>query len=76
MQIRWQNDEEDASRVAPALQDLAGKRVPVIHALQNFFLEEPYPSALVQKAIGRFVAARQLPGYPMTVSPWDRKEDR
>ncbi len=67
---------EIASRIAPALQDLVGERVTVFHALPNFFLEEPYPPALAQDAIGQFVAARQLPGHPITVSPWDRKEDK
>jgi len=58
------------------LYKISPGRVPVFHALQNFFLEEPYLLALVQEAIGQFVAARQLPGHPITVSPWDRKEDR
>jgi hypothetical protein len=56
------------SRIAPALQELAGEVLP---SLQKLFLEESYPSGPVQGAIGKFVAARQLAGHPIVVSPWD-----
>jgi len=47
----------------------------VLPALQNLFLEDPQPSGPVEEAVGRFVAARQLSGNPIAVSPWDRKND-
>jgi hypothetical protein len=56
------------SRIAPALQELAGEVLP---SLQNLFLEESYPSGPVEGAIGKFVAARQLASHPIVVSPWD-----
>jgi hypothetical protein len=52
--------------VAPALEQLAGERVTeALPALQNLFLEGPQPSEPVKKAIGKFVAARQLSGRPV-----------
>ena len=59
---------EFASRVAPALQKLAGEVLP---SLQNFFLEDVRPSEPVQGAIEKFVAARQLASHPVAVSQWD-----
>ena len=63
---------EFASRMAPALEKLAGEVLP---SLQNLFLEGLYPSGPVQGAIGKFVAARQLAGHPIAVSHWDKKKD-
>jgi hypothetical protein len=60
--------------IAPALQELVGERViEVLPTLQSLFLEEFRPSGPVQEAIGKFVAARQLAGHPITVSHWDGK---
>jgi F-box-like len=44
-----------------ALEQLTGERATeALSALQNLFLEGPQPSDSVKKAIGKFVAARQL----------------
>ena len=57
--------------IAHVLQELVGERVTeVLPALQALFLEEPFPLGSVQEAIGQYVAARQLAGYPITVSCW------
>jgi hypothetical protein len=54
--------------VAPALQELSGERVrEVLPALENLFLKGPQPSGPVKEAIGKFIAARQLAGCPVTV---------
>jgi hypothetical protein len=54
--------------VALALQELSGERVTeALPALENLFLEEPQPSGPVEEAIGKFIAARQLSGCPVTV---------
>ena len=62
-----------APRIAPVMQDIGGKRVAeVVPALQTHFFEEQLSSLLhsrpVQESIGKFVAARQLPSHPVTVS--------
>jgi hypothetical protein len=60
--------------VAPALEQSAGERVTeVLPALQNIFLHGPQPSEAVKKAIGSFVAARQLSHCPVSVHhrEWD-----
>ena len=62
---------EFASRMAPALEKLAGEVLP---SLQNLFLEGLYPSGPVQGAIGKFVATRQLSSHPIAVSHWDRNQ--
>jgi hypothetical protein len=60
---------EFTPRIAPVLQGLVGERVAdVLPALQTLFLEEPLPSGHVEEAIGQFVAARRLAGYPISVS--------
>ena len=64
---------EFASRIVPALQELTGEVLP---SLQNIFLEDLHPSAPVQGAIGKFVAARQLSGHPIAVSHWDGTQDK
>jgi hypothetical protein len=64
--------ETFASRIAPALQELAGEVLP---SLQNLFLEDLHSSGRVREAIEKFVAARQLSGHPIAVSHWDRKQD-
>jgi hypothetical protein len=54
--------------IAPALQELSGEGVTeVLPALRNLFLRGPMPSGPVKEAIGKFIAARQLAGYPITV---------
>ena len=68
--------QEFAPRIAPALQELVeGRATEVLPALQNLFLEEPQQSGPVKEAVGQFVAARQLSGHPISVFPWDRKND-
>jgi hypothetical protein len=57
-------------RIAPALQELAGQVLP---SLQNLFLEDLQSTGPVQKAIEKFVAARQVAGHPIAVSHWDRE---
>jgi hypothetical protein len=60
--------KEVARHVAPALQELTGQRVTeVLPALQNIYLDGLQLSGPVQKAIGQFVAARQLSGYPVAI---------
>ena len=56
--------------IAPALRELVGERLTeVLPALRTVFLEElldePFP-----EAIGQFVVARQLAGYPTAISSW------
>jgi hypothetical protein len=66
---------EFASFVAPALQELVGERVTeVLPVLQTLFLEEELSSGPVQEAIGKYIAARQLAGHPISVSLWERKK--
>jgi hypothetical protein len=63
-----------ASRIALALQDLAGGSVlELFPVMQNIFLKELWPSGLVPEGIEQFVAARQLAGRPISVSCWERK---
>ena len=53
--------------IAPALQELSGERLTeVLPALQNLFLT-PQLSGSVKEAIQKFIATRQLFGYPVTV---------
>jgi hypothetical protein len=64
--------QDFAPLIAPALQELVGEGVTeVLSALQALFVEKPPPSRPVQEGIGQFVAARQLAGHPITVSPWE-----
>jgi hypothetical protein len=61
---------ESAPHFVSTLQELVEERGPeVLPTLQTLFLEEPGP---VQEAIEKFVAARQLPSHPITVSRWRR----
>jgi hypothetical protein len=65
--------EANAPHIVPALQELvAGRVTDVLPNLQNIFVEELQPSGPVQEGIGKFIAARQLAGHPITVSRWDR----
>jgi hypothetical protein len=59
--------------IVPPLQELVEERVTdVLPALESVFLEGLQPSGPVQKAIGKFAAARQLVGHPVAVSHWKR----
>jgi hypothetical protein len=59
--------------IAPALEELVGDRsTEEFPILQNIFLEGLQPYEPIQKGIGKFVAARQLSDYPITVSLWER----
>jgi hypothetical protein len=58
-----------APRIALTLQELVGGRVAeVLPALQTLHPGVTLPSGPVQESIGKFVAARQLAGCPVTVS--------
>ena len=59
---------ELAQSISLALQEL----IEVLPALRALFLQELQESGPEQKAIGEFVAARQLLGHPVAVSHWDR----
>jgi len=55
--------------VAPALQELVWERVTeILPVLQNLFLEGPKPSRAVEEAMEKFITARQLSGYPVTLN--------
>ena len=65
--------EAIAPHIVPALQELvAGRVTDVLLNLQNMFVEKLQSSGPVQEGIGKFIAARQLAGHPITVSRWDR----
>jgi hypothetical protein len=66
------------THVALALQELVevGERVTeVLPALQTLFLDKTLISGPVQESIQQFVAARNLAGYPIAVSRWERGID-
>ena len=61
-----------------ALQDHAAEQgvvTEVLPRLQNIFMErsERFESVIVHEAIGKFVAARELSGRPVTVQHWSRR---
>jgi hypothetical protein len=67
--------EKLPTRIAPALQELASKRVTELPVLQNIFLDGVYGKPEpVPKAISEFVAARQVSGCPVAIHRrhWDR----
>ena len=70
--------EQFSSRIAPALQELveSGRTEEVLPILENIFLERLEPSGPVQEGIWRFVAARQLSAYPITISLWEKYSER
>jgi hypothetical protein len=71
--------KEFVPRIVDALQELIGDRTTeVLPMLQNIFFEGLQPSEPVQEGIGKFVAARQLIGQPISVSFRERvpKQDR
>jgi len=54
-----------ALHIAPALRELAGEGVTeVLPALQTIFVNSPQ---FIQEVMGKFVAARELSGLPVTV---------
>jgi hypothetical protein len=58
-------------RIASALQELVSERVTeVLPSLRALFLKES-PSGSTPEAFGKFVAARQLAGHPISISRWD-----
>ena len=58
-------------RIAHTLPKIATERVPeVLPTLQNLFIEGPEHSWLIQEALGKFTAARQLSGLPVVVHSW------
>jgi hypothetical protein len=60
---------------APALRELASEGVmEVLPALQNIFIGNFESSAFIQMAIGKFVAARELSGHPVTVQSWTEEK--
>ena len=62
-------------QIAFALQKLVfGRMTEVLPTLQNIFLQRQ-PSEPIPEGIGKFVAARQLSGRPISVSLWEGRDD-
>ena len=62
-----------ARRLAPALQELVGRRTTeVLPTLENIYLEGFWPSGYLSEDIKQFVASRQVTGHPIAVSHWAR----
>ena len=62
--------------IAAALQDVIGDRITVVMpGLQNIFVEALEPSGPFQENITQFVTARQLSGYPVAISTWNKGEE-
>jgi len=67
--------QDFAPRIAPALQGLSRESATeVLSALQSLCLGELHSSGPVHKAIGQFVAVRELSSLPTAISHWDRGE--
>jgi hypothetical protein len=67
--------KEFTLHIVHALQELVGERVmEVLPTLENVFIEEFEPSGPVHEVIKEFVAARQLVGHPIIISPLDIEE--
>ena len=65
--------EEFAGRIVPALQELVeDRRIEVLPALENIFLEGLEALGPVEKGIGQFVAMREVTGHPIAVTRWDK----
>ena len=70
-------DEPFILSIAPALQELVGERViQILPALQNIFLEGFESPGPVPEGIGKFIAARELFGRPVTVNYRETKQER
>ena len=66
-----------APRIAPALQELSGRRATeVLPALQNVLLEGFHPSKPAQEGITQFISARGLSNHPVAISVWDRSHSQ
>jgi len=64
--------KEFALHIVHALQELVGERVmEVLPTLENVSIGEFEPSGPVHQLLKEFVSARQLVGYPLTISRWD-----
>ena len=65
-----------ARRIVPALQELVeDRRIEVLPALENVFLEGLEPSSgPVEKGIGQFVAMREVTGHSVAVTRTEKKE--
>jgi hypothetical protein len=62
-----------ALRIVSCLQNLVdGGMTEVLPALEDIFVEGLRQTGPAQECIGQFVAARQLSGHAITISPWDR----
>ena len=60
--------------VVPSLQELVGGgTTDVLPSLQNIFLEKLQRLERDQEVVGKFIAAHQLSGHPITVSLWERE---
>ena len=67
--------KEIASSIAPALRQLVGDRTTeVLPALEKMSLEGLRPRGPSQKGIRKFIAARQLFGHPIIVTPLSELE--
>ena len=64
--------EKSFRLLAPALNELDGESTTrVLPALQNVITQGPQPSERDHKAIGKFIATRQLSGSPITIQHRD-----
>ena len=69
--------EEFAPGIAVALRELvAGRTTEVLPSLQNIFVQGLEPSGSFQKNTEQFVATRLLFDHPITISDWDKDDDR
>ena len=58
--------------IVTTLQEIAGEgATEVLPLLQRLFVEGVHPSGTYQKAFEPFIAARQLSGHAIAISPWD-----
>ena len=64
---------EIVPRIAPALQELVGRRTTeVLPTLENIFVEWNEMWGPLHEGIEEFFAARQLTSLPVTVLSWER----
>ena len=65
--------KEIAQLIVPALQELVeGRRIEVLPARENIFLEGLELLGPVEKGIRPFVSMREVTGHPVAVTRWDR----
>jgi hypothetical protein len=61
--------------IVAALKELVGVRVTeVLPALRSLFFGGQFLWGPDQEAMGQFIAARQVAGHPVAVSPWKEEE--